>query len=117
MMLFSTTKTIVLRGVMVVSAVAAAVIQMPPTDQPTSTFEPTLEPTKFEDEGRCEDDNKTMYFIVDGKKKKCNGFNVSQCDKEYAFKFLRNTRRFKGKPRDFCRKLCDPNCPDDDDES
>jgi len=54
-MLYSTTKSIVLRGVMVVSAVAVAATEvMPPTDQPTTTFEPTFKPTVFEGECECE---------------------------------------------------------------
>jgi len=58
------------------------------------------------DPGRCEDDNK-IKFIVGEKKKKCNKLKVSQCDEEYG-----TNSGSEEKPKDFCFKLCDPNCFD-----
>jgi len=64
---------------------------------------PTESPT---DPGRCEDDNK-IKFIVGEKKKKCKKLKVSQCDEEYE-----TNSGSEEKPKDFCFKLCDPNCLD-----
>jgi len=55
---------------------------------------------------RCEDD-KDIKFIVGEKKMKCKKLKVSQCDKKYETK-----SGSEEKPKDFCFKLCVPNCLD-----